>query len=79
MLVAESVVDTFVVLVVVDVGIVVAMAAMIADANLPDLSDHGRETRTTGGDFPRGPESDYLAALCRFTVYQRCEIRRRGS
>lgn len=79
MLVAESVADTFAGLVVGDVVIVVAMAAMIADANLPDLSDRGRETRTTGGEIPRGPESDCLAALRRFTVYQRCEVRGRGS
>lgn len=79
MLVAESVVDTFAGLFVGDIVIVVVMAAMIADANLPDLSDRGRETRTTGGESPRGPESDCLAALRRFTVYQRCGIRRGGS
>jgi hypothetical protein len=77
-LVAESVVDTFAGLVVGDIVIVVVVAAMVADANLPDLWDRGRETRTTGGESSRGPESDFLAALRRFTVYQRCEIRRGG-
>lgn len=51
-----------VVVVVVDV---VAAPVVFADASLPDLLGRDRETRTSGGESPRGPESDYLAALRR--------------
>jgi hypothetical protein len=81
--VAEEFVDTWarmavagiVVVVVVDV---VAAPVVFADASLPDpdpdLLGRDRETRTSGGESPRGPESDYLAALRRvLRVYRRCD------
>lgn len=79
--VAEEFVDTLarmavagiVVVVVVDV---VEAPVVFADASLPDpdLLGRDRETRTSGGESPRGPESDYLAALRRvLRVYRRCD------
>jgi hypothetical protein len=79
--VAEEFVDTLarmaaagIVVVVVMVVDMVAAPVVFADASLPDLLGRDRETRTSGGESPRGPESDYLAALRRvLRVYRRCD------